>query len=129
MSRQSKNCAALFRNQIGVAGLIKGRLVLFTEMFCNFPGDHPVMRSLAFLIVGFALAVVLPNEIGTHDLPAIGGQKIAASPGTPTIGPSKRRPAAIAEADRRGAVYSTARARTLRCGVLCAGPFSVRLRT
>jgi hypothetical protein len=36
------------------------------------------MRTLAILIlaVGFFIAVVLPNEIGTHDLPATGAKHV-----------------------------------------------------
>jgi hypothetical protein len=37
------------------------------------------MRTLAILILvaGFTAVVCLPNEIGTHDLPAVGGKVIA----------------------------------------------------
>ena len=36
------------------------------------------MRTLAFLFltVGFVVAVILPNEIGTHELPAVKGDVV-----------------------------------------------------
>lgn len=33
--------------------------------------------AILILVTGFAAAVCLPNEIGTHDLPAVGGKVIA----------------------------------------------------
>lgn len=37
------------------------------------------MRTMAILTIlaGFTLAVCLPNEIGTHELPAVGGKVIS----------------------------------------------------
>lgn len=36
------------------------------------------MRTLPLLIVAFFVAVILPNEVGTIELPAVGAKKLAA---------------------------------------------------
>jgi hypothetical protein len=88
------------------------------------------MRSLAFLIVGFALTVVLPNEIGTEDLPAVGGKKIATSADGRAFEPARPGCTANLVTERRPALHFSACTTTWHSGVMHAAPglLSSRLR-
>jgi hypothetical protein len=39
------------------------------------------IRSIAFLILEFLVVVVLPNDVGTHELPAVGAKSVVAGMG------------------------------------------------
>jgi hypothetical protein len=54
------------------------------------------MRTLAVLafLTGFVAAVILPNEIGTHGLPAIGGKGVTKAHQKTVMPPAKGGPIA-----------------------------------
>lgn len=68
------------------------------------------MRTLAFVILQFFVVVVLPNDVGTPELPAVGARRVAAKAICRSISPSKDRLSTTILAVRFGHPFDVSRA-------------------